>query len=215
MKKYLLTATVLSALLTGTVAAEEAYKLRSGDQLSIVLTQDPSISTPSSSDTTQYQVRPDGKVSVPYIGAVNASGLTVEEFTNVLTRDFSKYYIDPDVSVNITKLGTTRVYVFGEVNQPGVYELTKGHTVMDAIGAAGSFNWDTGKKKIFLIRQDGNNTIIPINLNYMLKTGDLAENYVMNEGDILYLTRNHRISISRDIAPLFSAAYTISRINKD
>ena len=56
--------------------------------------------------------------------------------------------------------------------------------------------------------------MIPVNLNKMITTGDLAENYELQEGDILYLTRNHRITFARDIAPLIASAYNISKIDK-
>ena len=46
----------------------------------------------------------------------------------------------------------------------------------------------------------------------MLQTGDMTENYEMREGDILYLTKNSRISFARDIAPIFSTVYTMQRI---
>lgn len=112
--------------------------------------------------------------------------------------------------MNLTKLGRMRVYVFGEVKKPGAVQLEKSHTVMDAIGAAEGFTRDTAKKKIFLIHQDQPKSLIPINLNNMLKTGDMSQNYVMREGDILYLTKNHRIDFARDIAPIFSSIYMIT-----
>ncbi|MDU4443979.1 MAG: SLBB domain-containing protein, partial [Veillonella sp.] len=141
--------------------------------------------------------------------------MTVEEFTRNVSNALSTYIINPDVSVNVTKLGGVRVYVFGEINKPGAYTLTKSSTVIDAIGAAGSFNWDTAKKKIFLIHQNDPTKPIEINLNNILKTGDMSQNYVMREGDILYLTKNSKISFSRDIAPILTGAYMVSRIGKD
>ena len=199
-----------------TAAFAADYTLRAGDQLSIMITQEQDISTTTqNSNYTPYQIRPDGKVSVPLVGEIEAQGMTVSQFTDTLRQGLSRYIVQPDVAVNIVKLGGVRVYVFGEVNKPGAYELTKSHRVMDAIGAANGFNWDTAKKKIFLIHQDNPEKAIPINLNKMLQTGDMAENFEMREGDILYLTKNSRISFSRDIAPIFSAVYTIQRIKNN
>ena len=82
--------------------------------------------------------------------------------------------------------------------------------VIDAIGAAQGFTRDTAKKKIFLIHQDQPKSLIPINLNNMLKTGDMSQNVTLREGDILYLTKNHRIDFARDIAPIFSSIYMIT-----
>lgn len=212
--KILSSLAVLTALAYSAMATD--YTLRPGDQLSIVVAQQEDMSTPvATTNITPYQVRPDGKVSVPLVGEVAADGMTVGQFTDTLRQGLAKYIIDPDVTVNIIKLGGVRVYVFGEVNKPGVYELTKSHRVIDAIGAASGFNWDTAKKKIFLIHQDNPEKAIPINLNHILQTGDMAENYDLREGDILYLTKNSRISFARDIAPIFSSAYMLSEIKKN
>lgn len=212
--KILSSLAVLTALAYAAMATD--YTLRPGDQLSIVVAQQEDMSTSvANSSVTPYQVRPDGKVSVPLVGEVDADGMTVGQFTDTLRQGLAKYIIHPDVTVNIIKLGGIRVYVFGEVNKPGVYELTKSHRVIDAIGAASGFNWDTAKKKIFLIHQDDPEKAIPINLNHILQTGDMRENYEMREGDILYLTKNSRINFARDIAPIFNSAYMISEIKNN
>lgn len=215
MKKKLIAFALMMTAFAATAGAED-YTLRAGDQLNIVVTQDNDISSNTQNATqSPYLVRPDGKVSFPLVGEIDAKGMTVVEFTATLEKGLSRYYVDPDVAVNIVKLGTVRVFVFGEVKKPGAYELTKGHSVIDAIGAAEGFTWDTAKKKIFLIHQDDTDKAIPINLNRLLQTGSMKENYELREGDILYLTKNSRISFSRDIAPLISAGYYVSRIDKD
>lgn len=211
MKKQLLALAVAVAMSTGMGSAAD-YIMRPGDELNIIVANQPEFSSSTAKDTP-YIVRPDGKVSFPMVGEIEAKGMTVSQFTEVLRSGLSKYYIDPNVAVNITKLGAVRVYVFGEVNRPGVYQLEKSHRVIDAIGAASGFNWDTAKKKIFLIRPDQPKHFIPINLNHILETGDMTQNYEMNEGDLLYLTRNSRISFSRDIAPILSSAYMLSEIH--
>ncbi|SHK08698.1 polysaccharide biosynthesis/export family protein [Megasphaera elsdenii] len=208
LKKSILALAAVAALWTGTACAEEYY-MRPGDELNIVVTQQQDLGN-SSTNQSPFVVRPDGNVSFPLVGEIHAEGMTVSQFTDVLQQGLSRYIVDPDVSVNISKLGRVRVYVFGEVRKPGAVELDKGHTVIDAIGAAQGFTRDTAKKKIYLIHQDQPKSLIPINLNNMLKTGDMSQNLVMREGDILYLTKNHRIDFARDIAPIFSSIYMIT-----
>lgn len=208
LKKSILALAAVTALWTGTACAEEYY-MRPGDELNIVVTQQQDLGN-SSTNQSPFVVRPDGNVSFPLVGEIHAEGMTVSQFTDVLQQGLSRYIVDPDVSVNISKLGRIRVYVFGEVRQPGAVELEKGHTVIDAIGAAQGFTRDTAKKKIFLIHQDQPKSLIPINLNNMLKTGDMSQNVTLREGDILYLTKNHRIDFARDIAPIFSSIYMIT-----
>ena len=208
LKKSILALAAVTALWTGTACAEEYY-MRPGDEPNIVVTQQQDLGN-SSTNQSPFVVRPDGNVSFPLVGEIHAEGMTVSQFTNVLQQGLSRYIVDPDVSVNISKLGRVRVYVFGEVKKPGAVELDKGHTVIDAIGAAQGFTRDTAKKKIFLIHQDQPKSLIPINLNNMLKTGDMSQNVTLREGDILYLTKNHRIDFARDIAPIFSSIYMIT-----
>ena len=195
------------------VSSDKEYRLRQGDELSIQVVQQADLGTRNGQDIV-YAVRPDGYVTFPMVGPVKADGLTVDEFTAQLQQGLSRFIVNPDISVNVTKLGGVRVYVFGEINKPGAYTLTKSSTVIDAIGAAGSFNWDTAKKKIYLIHQNDPEKPIAINLNKMLQTGDMSENYVMREGDILYLTKNSRINFARDIAPILTGAYRVCRIGK-
>lgn len=208
LKKSILALAAVTALWTGTACAEEYY-MRPGDELNIVVTQQQDLGN-SSTNQSPFVVRPDGNVSFPLVGEIHAEGMTVSQFTDVLQQGLARYIVDPDVSVNISKLGRVRVYVFGEVRKPGAVELEKGHTVIDAIGAAQGFTRDTAKKKIFLIHQDQPKSLIPINLNNMLKTGDMSQNVTLREGDILYLTKNHRIDFVRDIAPIFSSIYMIT-----
>lgn len=208
LKKSILALAAVTALWTGTACAEEYY-MRPGDELNIVVTQQQDLGN-SSTNQSPFVVRPDGNVSFPLVGEIHAEGMTVSQFTDVLQQGLSRYIVDPDVSVNISKLGRVRVYVFGEVRKPGAVELDKGHTVIDAIGAAQGFTRDTAKKKIFLIHQDQPKSLIPINLNNMLKTGDMSQNVTLREGDILYLTKNHRIDFTRDIAPILSGLYLVT-----
>lgn len=208
LKKSILALAAVTALWTGTACAEEYY-MRPGDELNIVVTQQQDLGN-SSTNQSPFVVRPDGNVSFPLVGEIHAEGMTISQFTDVLQQGLARYIVDPDVSVNISKLGRVRVYVFGEVKKPGAVELEKGHTVIDAIGAAQGFTRDTAKKKIFLIHQDQPKSLIPINLNNMLKTGDMSQNVTLREGDILYLTKNHRIDFARDIAPIFSSIYMIT-----
>jgi len=213
MKKQVVAIALALAMSTGMVSAAD-YLMRPGDELYITVTQEPDLSN-STTNPNPFIVRPDGKVSFPMVGEIDAQGMTVAQFTDTLRNGLSKYIVNPDVAVNIAKLGTVRVYVFGEINRPGVYQLEKSHRVLDAIGAANGFNWDTAKKKIFLIHQDEPDKPVVINLNHILETGDMRQNYVMREGDVLYFTRNSRISFSRDIAPILTGAYMVSEIKNN
>ena len=214
MKKTILALTLALSLqgLAAASAADNDYIMCPGDQLQVVVYRHTDISSPLNS--TPYIVRPDGKVTFPLIGDIDVTGKTVTEFTRQLEASLAEYLVRPQVSVNILKLGTTRVYVLGEVKKPGLYELEKSHRVLDALGKAEGFTEKAAKKKIFLIRKGAEEPVL-VNINNFLKKSDPSQNYVLNEGDCLYLTSNGKINIVRDIMPFVNGAYMISEIKKD
>ena len=115
MKKTILTL-ILALSLQGLAAASAAdndYIMCPGDQLQVVVYGHEDLSSPPNSNTTPYTVRPDGKVTFPLIGDIDVTGKTVTEFTRQLEASLAEYLVRPQVSVNILKLGTTRVYVLG------------------------------------------------------------------------------------------------------
>ena len=219
MKKLLL-AVVLGIILTFcSVAAANDYIMTPGDQLQIYVLGHPDISSTRANNDSAYTVRPDGKLNFPLVGEIDVNGLTVYEFTNLLTKELSEYIINPKITVNVAKLGTTRVFVMGEVSKQGMHELTKRHRVMDALGAAGGFTQKAAKKNIYLVRnlgKEGENVQKLNILNYM-KNGDMSQNVVLQEGDCIYLTSNHKITL-QDIALFASrivdAWYDVDTVRK-
>lgn len=200
MKKLLLAA-ALGVMLTcsSVTAAAPAndYIMTPGDQLQIYVLGHPDISSTRANSDSSYTVRPDGKLNFPLVGEIDINGLTVYEFTNLLTKELSEYIINPKITVNVAKLGTTRVFVLGEVKNQGMYELSKSHRVLDALGAAGGFTERAAKKSIFLVRNRGTaqENVQKLNmLNYM-KKGDMSQNLVLQEGDCLFLTSNHKLTL--------------------
>ena len=217
MKKIIATMLLGAALTFTNVAAAAEYIMTPGDQLQIYVLGHPDISSTRANTDSAYTVRPDGKLNFPLVGEIDVNGLTVYEFTKLLTKELSEYIINPSITVNVAKLGTTRVFVMGEVSRQGMYELTKSHRVLDALGAAGGFTQKAAKKDIYLVRNAGTpeENVQKLNiLNYM-KKGDMTQNLLLQEGDCLYLTSNHKISL-QDIGLFVSRAasswYNIDRV---
>lgn len=150
-------------------------------------------------------VRPDGKVNFPLVGEVQAAGMSTEELTAKMTTGLSEYVKNPQVTVNVFKFHTTRVYVLGEVAKPGMYELEKQHNLLDAIGIAGSYTKEAAKKKVTIIRKDQTGTPIKVNLMNIWEKGDMTQNYTLNDGDVVYLSDNGKI----DIPSILSSAYQL------
>ena len=208
MKKIAAALALCAALTFSGVAAAEEYIMSPGDQLQIYVLGHPDISSTRANTDSAYTVRPDGKLNFPLVGEIDINGLTVYEFTQLLTKELSEYIINPQITVNVAKLGTTRVFVMGEVNKQGMYELTKSHRVLDALGAAGGFTQKAAKKDVYLVRNTGRpeEIVQKLNINNFLRKGDVTQNLVLHEGDCLYLTSNHKITL-QDIA-LFANRFT-------
>ena len=211
-----LAASLSAFSLTANAQNTTDYIMCPGDVLQVIVYGHEDLSTPmtAGATTSPYVVRPDGKVSFPLIGDVDVTGKTVAQFREELANRFSQYLVTPSISVNVMKLGTTRVYVLGEIKRPGLYELEKSHKVIDALAKAEGFTEKSGKKNVFLVRA-GSTEVEKLNINNFLTKGDHKGNVVLNEGDCLYLTSNHKIVFSKDIMPFLSAAYYVNEIKNN
>ena len=193
-----------------------AYILHPGDMLSINVFGYPELSFPNPGHMEGLTIRPDGKLTYPFLGEITAKGMSVKDFAKLLSDQLGEIYVNPVLSVNIMRFGTERIYVLGEVNQPGAYELDKSRNLLDAIGAARGWTKDAAKTKVFIIRKDQNGKPpLKVNLMALLKEGDTSKNYPLQQGDVVYLTENHRIDFAKDIVPLINAAYMITWISND
>lgn len=195
--KKLITALCLGILLTmGTVeAAVEDYTFNPGAQLQIYVMGHGDISSPVDNSDSSYVVRPDGKLDFPLVGTVQAVGKTVDEFKQELRDRLSEYIIDPKITINVTHWGSVRVYVLGNIRRQGIVSLSRSHRVIDALAAARGFTEKTAKKRVILIRNGQKGSIQELNFNDFLRKGDVSQNVELHEGDCLYLTSNHKLTL--------------------
>lgn len=207
-----LTFIIFSVGFIGTQAEE--YRLQPGDVLVIEVWGHEDFNAKGTSGDSGIIIRPDGKIAFSLGGEVQVSGLTTMELTQIVTEKLAGYVVNPKISINIAKYHTTRIYVLGEVNKPGLYEIDKQHNLLDAIGMANGYTQDAAKKNVFIIRKDKLNAPIKANLLQLLKKGDVTQNYVLEDGDLVYLSGNGRIDFARDIMPWITAGYYVHDIKK-
>lgn len=104
-------------------------------------------------------VRPDGKISFPLIGDVQAAGLTPAQLATMVTRELKRYISNPRVSVIVKQANSFQVSVLGEVRQPGRYRIKSDRTtVLDVLAAAGGFTSFADKDSIGVLRDYGKTT---------------------------------------------------------
>lgn len=111
--------------------------------------------------TRPVGVRPDGKITMPIIGDVQASGLTPNKLGDHLKQAYSDQIIDPLVTVTVTQVNSQKYTISGEISRAGSYPLTAPTHVFDALNSAGPFRDFANKKKIRIVR--GPNVL---NFNY-------------------------------------------------
>ncbi|WP_371372127.1 polysaccharide biosynthesis/export family protein [Sporomusa aerivorans] len=207
----LVLAVLLSIIFGIFPVSAQNYQLAPGDVLEI------SVWGYEDLQIKEIPVRPDGKIAFPLVGEVQAGGLSPTELSQTITDSLSNYVKNPIVTVNIFKYRTTRVYVLGEVAKPGMYELEKQHNLLDAVGIAGSYTKYAAKKKVYVIRkeQEAVNTKVKVDLLNLLEKGDMSQNIVLNEGDVVFLTKSGKLDFARDILPWVSAVYQVSEIQNN
>jgi polysaccharide export outer membrane protein len=136
--------------------------------------------------TRAVPVRPDGKISLPLLNDVQASGLTPIQLARTLTVMLRKYVTQPQVTVIITQINSRRVYVLGEVNRPGALSLLPHMTVLEALASAGGFTPFAKEKKIYVLRnQSGKQNRYPFNYKEAMRGGALQRDFPLVPGDTI------------------------------
>jgi len=123
------------------------YVIGPQDMLDVSIWKEPDLSR-------SVPVRPDGKISLPLLNDVQASGLTPIQLAAQLTTSLNKYLTNPQVTVIVTQINSQRVFILGEVGRAGAYALLPGMTVLQALSNAGGFTAFANSKKIYVLRQE-------------------------------------------------------------
>lgn len=118
-------------------------------------------------------VRPDGMISLPLVGDLQAAGFTPMQLAQDIAAKLKKYVNDPNVTVTVTGVNSKRIYMLGEIGHMGPLPLTAGLTPLDAIATAGGPSPYANAKKIYILRSvNGKQVRIPFDYKKALKTGD-------------------------------------------
>jgi len=164
-----------SAVDSAPVAVPDSYLIGGDDVLLIRVWNEANL-------TGYYPVSPDGKITVPLIGDIQASGLTRQQLTRQLTQALSAKLVSPDVTIQIAQVNSKKYYITGEVNRVGFFPMTTPLTVFDALNSAGGFKEFANKGKIVIARGKDR-----IKFNYLevLKGKHLEQNILLQAGDTI------------------------------
>jgi len=136
-------------------------------------------------------IRPDGKVSMPLIGEVQASGRTANQLASQISARLKEFKDNPVVTVGVKEVNSYYVYVLGEVSKPGKYQLKSHATVLQAVAIASGFTNYASRNKMKVIRhvqgENGTTREIRIPARYddlVAGTGEIG-NFVLKTGDVV------------------------------
>ena len=137
-----------------------AYILQRGDTIEI------KVFNVAELDST-VTIRPDGKISVMLLDDVQAAGLTPARLDEILTTGYAPFYLDPKVTINVKSFSNLKVYVGGEVGQPGLFALLGEMTAGRAVIQAGGLKGTAKPEHALLLRNSGQGT--PVSTRVDLK----------------------------------------------
>ena len=167
---------------TGTAAAVTAdYRLVPGDKLRIQVYKDDKLSQ-------DLQVRPDGKITLPLVGDLNASGRTSIELRDAIAKSLTEYgsHSSPVVTVIVVETVPATIYVMGEVKSPGAQPLKGELTVLQALASAGGMT-EWAKKKVRILRKSPTGITTPIDFNYKDAVKGAGKPVVLQPGDTIFV----------------------------
>lgn len=168
------------------------YVISPGDVLKISLWGQPEIQGVNQNGGP-ISVNEDGRIYFPYAGSVRVAGKTIAQARNMLTTRLSNYIRNPQLDVAVASYKSKKVYVTGEVAQPGVQAITNTPlTILDAINTAGGLTEHAVWNEVVLNR-NGHKYFIP--MRKLLQQGDLDYNYLMKNGDILHIPRDDKYQV--------------------
>ena len=160
-------------------ATDPDYKIGALDVLRIDVWKEAEISRLTS-------VRPDGKISLPLLNDVQASGLTAMQLATVISSGLKAYITNPQVTVSVNEINSRRIYVTGEVNRAGAQLLLPNMTVLQALSSAGGFTQFARLKNIYVRRVESGKTVkYPFDYKAVVGGKKSEQDIPLQPGDVI------------------------------
>jgi len=185
-----MTVALACLIVTSVFAQSSSYVIGSPDVLSITIWNQEDL-------TGRYTVEIDGTFTFPLVGRVQAAGLTLRNFEEELKRLLADgFFKNPQVTVAIEEYRSQRVFIVGEVRQPGTYPLTGGMRLIEALATAGS-TLGSASGEVVVVRapgagapllpgQDDTAETISVDLRE-LQSGATSQNVQLRDGDTIFV----------------------------
>lgn len=165
------------------------YYIGRGDVLNIIVYDHPELTIPAGSERSAAEsgnvVHSDGTIFYPYVGQVKVAGRTVHDVRNEIQRRLADFIAEPQVDVKVAAYNSQKAYVTGQVNTPGQFPITNVPLrVLDAISQAGGLTDMANWRDVILSRDNADTSL---SVYEMLVYGDLSQNLLLEDGDVLHV----------------------------
>lgn len=163
---------------TAAPPAPEEYTIGCDDLLAVNVWREPEVSR-------NVVVRPDGRISLPLVGDLQASGRTPAQLQGAIKDHLLSYLSDPEVTVIVQEARSQKFNILGEVEHPGSYPLSRAMTVLDAIAIAGGLRDFAKSRKIYVLRigTDGSRARLEFNYKEVIKGQRSSQNVELQPRD--------------------------------
>jgi polysaccharide export outer membrane protein len=150
-------------------APSQEYRIGPEDVLEVVIWKNADLSK-------IVTVRPDGMITLPLIGELQAGGLTANEVRDGIKARLERFKEIPEVSVTVADVRSYNLYILGEVRTPGRYQVKSHTTLLQVLALAGGFTPFAATEKIILVRRDqhANEQRVRIRYRDLIKRGDVG-----------------------------------------
>ena len=165
-------------VLASNVSAKD-YVIGDGDTLQISVWGSPELSLTTT-------VRPDGKIALPALGEIKASGLSPIELTSFLKQEMTKLVKAPTVTVIVTNITNYRIFVFGRGAPAGVNILARETTLLQFLSRLGSLP-NADLESAYLVRDK---KMIKTDFSELYEKGDFSQDIVLEPNDMLFIPDN-------------------------
>jgi len=159
---------------------DDSFVIGNDDVLAINVWKEPDLSR-------SIPVRSDGRISLPLIGELQASGRTPLKLEQEIADKLQPYLEEPDVTVIVQQINSEKFNILGQVAKPGAYPITNSATVLDAIALAGGCRDFAKRGSIYILRRnpDGSESRIPFNYKDVIKGKNMAQNIKLRPHDTI------------------------------
>jgi len=136
-------------------------------------------------------VAPDGRVAFPLIGGLQAQGFTLAQLEKIVNESYSKQVRNLNATLILLEIHHPKLYVIGEVEKPGAYDIASVPNVLNALALSGGFRKSGELEEIAVFRNEGLERPIAfkVDIKAALRTGAALTNIKLKPGDIIYVPK--------------------------